>query len=481
LSVAQVPDEPVEKTLPPVAPAVTSPAQPANPAPTNGRVPVARPLRPRGKANRSSPDPRVAIGNDLTVAEGESASSVVVIGGSAVIEGKVTEDVVVIMGSVRLGEKAEIRRNLVVVGGKLDLTPGAQIARTRFVFGGNDHDFKRAAWLRWPAQWLDKALWYGRPLAHQYSWNWMVAAVVLLVYAGLAVLFPRQVQAAVGSLEERPGAALAAGLLTLVLLIPVMVLLVITVVGCLAVPFVIVGFEVAFLFGRVAVYRYAGQQIGAQLGLGVLQRPLVALLAGGVLFTLVYAIPAVGFLAWMVLGPLGIGAVLLASFGRSRARAARSATPAAPGSEIPGSEGAPAPAPAVASGMPATQVLLPRAGFWARSLASLLDLLLVGFVVSLVFHRPRWFLLLWVVYLLVFWTWRESTIGGLLCGLKIARLDGRPMNSAVALVRLFGSFLSLAAFGLGFLWAAWSPEKQSWHDTIAGTVMVKAPPTLAAG
>ncbi|HXI53245.1 MAG TPA: RDD family protein [Candidatus Saccharimonadales bacterium] len=419
----------------------------------------------------------MAIGNDLTVAEGESASSVVVIGGSAVIEGKVTEDVVVIMGSVRLGEKAEIRRNLVVVGGKLDLTPGAKVARTRFVFGGNDQDFKRAAWLRWPAQWLDKALWYGRPLAHQYSWNWIVAAVALLVYAGLAVLFPRQVQAAVGSLEERPGAALAAGLLALVLLLPVMVLLVITVVGCLAVPFVIVGFEVAFLLGRVAVYRYAGQQIGAQLGLGILQRPLVALLAGGVLFTLIYAIPAVGFLAWIVLGPLGIGAVLLASFGRSRAPAARSATPATPGSEVPGSEGPPA---AAASGVPAAQVLLPRAGFWARSLASLLDLLLVGFVVSLVFHRPRWFLLLWVVYLLVFWTWRESTIGGLLCGLKLARLDGRPMNSAVALVRLFGSFLSLAAFGLGFLWAAWSPEKQSWHDTIAGTVMVKAPRRLLA-
>jgi uncharacterized RDD family membrane protein YckC len=34
--------------------------------------------------------------------------------------------------------------------------------------------------------------------------------------------------------------------------------------------------------------------------------------------------------------------------------------------------------------------------------------------------------------------------------------------------------LSLAVAGLGFIWIAIDPEKQSWHDKIAGTVVVRA-------
>jgi len=29
--------------------------------------------------------------------------------------------------------------------------------------------------------------------------------------------------------------------------------------------------------------------------------------------------------------------------------------------------------------------------------------------------------------------------------------------------------------GLGFFWAGWSREKQSWHDKIADTIIVKLP------
>jgi uncharacterized RDD family membrane protein YckC len=92
-----------------------------------------------------------------------------------------------------------------------------------------------------------------------------------------------------------------------------------------------------------------------------------------------------------------------------------------------------------------------------------------------VFHRPRWFLLTWVLYHLVLWSWKGTTLGGIVFGLKIVRADGGPMNFAVALVRLLGSFFSAAVLGLGFFWAGWSQDKQSWHDKIAGTFVVKFP------
>ena len=46
---------------------------------------------------------------------------------------------------------------------------------------------------------------------------------------------------------------------------------------------------------------------------------------------------------------------------------------------------------------------------------------------------------------------------------------------SVAVVRALGGFLSLAVAGLGFIWVAFDDEKQSWHDKIAGTTIVRVP------
>ena len=43
------------------------------------------------------------------------------------------------------------------------------------------------------------------------------------------------------------------------------------------------------------------------------------------------------------------------------------------------------------------------------------------------------------------------------------------------MVRTLGCFLSLAVVGLGFLWVAIDDDRQSWHDKIAGTVVVRVP------
>jgi len=40
--------------------------------------------------------------------------------------------------------------------------------------------------------------------------------------------------------------------------------------------------------------------------------------------------------------------------------------------------------------------------------------------------------------------------------------------------RYFARILSSFFCGLGYLWAAWDPQKQCWHDKIVSTVVVKA-------
>jgi uncharacterized RDD family membrane protein YckC len=73
------------------------------------------------------------------------------------------------------------------------------------------------------------------------------------------------------------------------------------------------------------------------------------------------------------------------------------------------------------------------------------------------------------------WTWRGTTVGGIVLNLRVVRYDGKPMNFAVALVRALSAAFSIVVFFLGFLWIAWSQDKQGWHDKIAGTVVVRQP------
>jgi uncharacterized RDD family membrane protein YckC len=42
-------------------------------------------------------------------------------------------------------------------------------------------------------------------------------------------------------------------------------------------------------------------------------------------------------------------------------------------------------------------------------------------------------------------------------------------------VRALSCFLSLAPVGLGFFWMLFDPNRQTWHDKIAGTIVVRVP------
>lgn len=132
---------------------------------------------------------------------------------------------------------------------------------------------------------------------------------------------------------------------------------------------------------------------------------------------------------------------------------------------------------------PSALIALPRASLLIRLGALFLDVLLVALIVGFlsdllprsVRSGPPGLLPLLALYGAILWKMKGTTIGGIICGLKVVRVDGRDLDWPTAIVRALGCFLSLVVAGLGFIWIAIDDEKQSWHDKIAGTIVVRMP------
>jgi uncharacterized RDD family membrane protein YckC len=447
----------------------------------------------------------VSILGDTRVT-GEVNDSAVAVLGDMYIDGKIDGDAVAVLGDMALGPHAEIGGNVVAVGGILQRDPAAIVhGSVQNVFAG---DFGSVGWLR---TWVRHCLLYGRPLAlvPGLGWAWGVAFAFLALYAGLALLFPEGLSRCVQTFETQPGKTVLAALITALLTPVLVVLLCVTVIGIAAVPFVVFGLFCAGLFGKAVMLAWLGGRVTGRQGVGPMSHPAVTVLIGGVLVLALYLVPVLGFLVYKLLGLLGLGAVvytvLLAARAHQAANDKLRATTAEPGptpmtsaapaanpaatinttsttGEVPpsGATDAPDPQgpaptapPPQAKAPPPISAALPRAGFWIRMGALLLDALLVGFLMGALLHVHHVELLVLAAYGAVMWKLRGSTIGGIVFDLRVVRLDGRDIDWETAIIRALSCFLSLVVAGLGFFWIAFDDQKQAWHDKIAGTVVVR--------
>jgi uncharacterized RDD family membrane protein YckC len=352
--------------------------------------------------------------------------------------------------------------------------------------------------------WLTRGLLWGRLVVPDVEWVWVVIAVFLLLYLAMNTVLDGPVAAAADVIGERPLSAFFVGLLVLVLAVPVLVILAATVIGLVVVPFLVCGIVVAALLGKTAVIR--------SIGRGVIrpERPesrlaaLGAFVIGFALLLLAYMVPLLGFVSWAIATVIGLGAATATFRGhlrreRKRGLPVKEAPPAAasiavePPMAAPFTP-APAPAPAVEAAAefsppppplppPPPPVFdrglaqYPRATFLDRLAAFVLDCILVAIaaaVLDLNRHDGSFFLLL-LGYHIAFWAWKGTTLGGIICNLRVIRTDGTDLRPVDAVVRGLSGIFSVAAAGIGCLWMLQDRERQMWHDKIAGTLVVKAP------
>ena len=516
------------------SPQVTTGTAPAAPAPVLQPWEVIQERIDHDPRSRVWSRPLVRIGQDYVLDGADTVRDAVVVFGSATINGFVNGDVTVVLGDVRITDSAVINGSLVVIGGNLTASAGALVRRDLLVVGGllntppsfapgGEHIVVGAPAfgdrLRAVVPWITRGLLWGRLLVPGVAWVWWLAATALLIYFLINAVFHEPVTESAQVLATRPLNSFMTGLVTLLIVGPLTILLLVSVVGALVLPFVLCALVVAGVIGKTGVARAIGASVVRQNDPYDRLASARSFLIGAIVIVLLYLVPVLGMATWALTGVFGLGAAVLAFFAalkRERPAIARDpeipAVPPTPvhpetprpttgdslgpvplttasavhadAADAPPSWTPPPSAPRPASAgaetaIPADLRAFPHATFSDRLAAFVLDLLLV-LIVTMWLEQDRYghnnrFLVYALVYFVGFWTWKGTTVGGIICNLRVVRVDGSALRFVDGLVRGLSGIFSIAALGLGGFWILRDPEQQAWHDRIAGTYVVKVP------
>lgn len=78
-----------------------------------------------------------------------------------------------------------------------------------------------------------------------------------------------------------------------------------------------------------------------------------------------------------------------------------------------------------------------------------------------------------MVYFTYFHGAGGQTPGKIVFGVRVVALNGDSISFGTAFLRWVGYIISAIFLLLGFIWVAFDPKKQGWHDKIAGTVVIR--------
>lgn len=222
--------------------------------------------------------------SDYRLPEGATSNEpVIVIGGSAVIDGRVADDVVIVGGSLRLGPKAVVLGDAVVVGGEAAFAPGSQ------VFGEVSRTF--VAWPQLGVGWAgpSRAWWAAMAL----TWTFVRLSALVVVAVLLTVIAPGWVRRVSVRVGAAPWSSAATGLVAEVLFVPAVVVVVLALLVSIVgipllgtLPLVVAGAVVVAVVGFTAVASRIGARVRGR-GADTSSTPVADVATGALIVALV--------------------------------------------------------------------------------------------------------------------------------------------------------------------------------------------------
>jgi hypothetical protein len=258
--------------LPPVPP--TAPTAPTPPTPPSAEEPPTLPTPPSPPPAVSSGS-RVRFGGPVTVGKDEVAEEVVTIGGGVHIDGEVNRDVSAVGGSVRVNGR--VGGSVTAVGGSVHLGPHSEVMGDVRAVGGTvvrapgsvvHGSLSDVSKLRPDIDVDDGQLLLAPLVGRSLHMFWSLATLLLLLLAVTLVvlLAPNALEQVRARVAGEPWTTLGAGLLGQVLVGPALgalvIVLIISIIGCLLlalVPFLIIGLLIATLVGFAGVAYQVGR------------------------------------------------------------------------------------------------------------------------------------------------------------------------------------------------------------------------------
>ena len=482
-----------------------------------------------GLTNTPSSTPSTArdvilTGESVVIGPHEKVHDVIVTRGDAVIEGEVTGNLVVVFGRAVI--RGMVHGDAVNIGSGLVIEQGGQIKEDAVAIGYGiecdrfsavDGEIINIGLTLVPESFRSRlsALYHEcivlmRPLSWNVDFVWWIWAFSLGLQAVLSMLFPGTTRSLQQTLTDRPLDSLLIGIVAVPLSFVVVFILALSLVGALALPLTLPLVAGGVLIGRAAILRVIGIRCLQALGLSS-PTPAAAFATGAIALSGLFLVPFLGFLTWSAINTWALGAVCLALIRRNR--------PETPDPATHPSRNAPSPAitPDPIASNPSTQTDGPpvttmnitptllisdpvppaepppspevvataaRPDFARRLTALIIDWVPILIVLNLLPEGLERRLVAsdldgllrvaaGVAYFTLFIAWRGSTPGGIITGVRVVRLDGTPVDRKVALVRSLAAILSTACLGLGWFAASW--DLRTWHDRLAGTVVIRDP------
>lgn len=298
----------------------------------------------------SSTDDQVVFGDTFRLESGDEVDNLYVMGGTATLEegstvngnlylmggvvdsdAQIDGDVQIFGGSLKLRSKAVVNGDVDVVGGSVTREDGAQIkgdynpnAQSMVPFNMPDvPGVPNMPGMHWGNWGYDN----GSPFMNYSNYTlWDVLGtlggiVIMAILAMLAMLLlPRPIERVARAAVKAPGWTGGMGLLTLIVVPFLVVIMVLTCILSIAVPFVALALVIAGMMGWIAIGLELGKQMGKMLkvdwhpaiyaGIGTLVMCTVS--AG---MSLVPFVQCFGWIPGTIVLLVGLGAALLTFFG----------------------------------------------------------------------------------------------------------------------------------------------------------------------
>jgi uncharacterized RDD family membrane protein YckC len=115
------------------------------------------------------------------------------------------------------------------------------------------------------------------------------------------------------------------------------------------------------------------------------------------------------------------------------------------------------------------------AGFWIRFLGVVVDAIVLSLLVGWTRNQAISFVVSAAYFTYLHATPAGQTVGNRVCGIRVVDVrGGGNLDYGRALIRFLMSYVSGVVIALGYLWMLWDPLRQTWHDKVANSVVVKA-------